>query len=98
MSAMDVTEVAAVVAADDPGLCRWRPSGEFAMVHPSGWSIARYLVYDEWRYLLWEPVDLCRHARGNASHGPFRNVRDAMRLHRQLALPDSRTRDGKDCE
>ncbi|RKE23910.1 hypothetical protein B0G76_8610 [Paraburkholderia sp. BL23I1N1] len=98
MSAMDFTEVTAVAAADDPGLCKWRPSGEFALVHPSGWTIARYSVCDEWRYLLWEPVDLCRHTRGNASHGPFNNVRDAMRLHRQLASPDLNAGDGKDCD
>ena len=85
MSAAQTGEVrdAATEVADDAA-CKWRPSGEFAMVHPSGWSIARYSVYGQWRYLLWEPINRCTAAHANQFHGPFDNVRDAMRLHRDL--------------
>ncbi|MEW6347313.1 MAG: hypothetical protein AB1704_42350 [Pseudomonadota bacterium] len=75
----------ATAPAADEATCKWRPSGEFAMVHPSGWSIARYSVYGDWRYLLWEPIDRCTAASNNAFHGPFENVRGAMRLHRDLS-------------
>ena len=85
MSAAQTGEVRdAATAAADAAVCKWRPAGEFAMVHPSGWSIARYSVYDEWRYRLWEPIDRCTAATDNRFHGPFDNVRDAMRLHRDL--------------
>ncbi|MET3233778.1 UNVERIFIED_ORG: hypothetical protein ABIC54_005993 [Burkholderia sp. 1263] len=70
--------------ANDGGQCKWRASGDFALVHPSGWSIARYSIYGEWRYLLWEPVDRCTATRSNQFQGPFDNVRDAMRLQREL--------------
>jgi len=78
----DVHEAASAIANE--AACKWRPSGEFAMVHPSGWSIARYSVYGQWRYLLWEPINRCTAANANQFHGPFDNVRDAMRLHRDL--------------
>jgi hypothetical protein len=83
---LPIPAIADVAAVDDACQCRWRPSGEFALVHPSGWSIARYCVYDQWRYLLWEPVDRCTGANSNQFHGLFDNVRDAMRLHMRLAL------------
>lgn len=80
-------------ASVDAAGCKWRPSGDYALVHPSGWTIARYSVYGEWRYLLWEPIDRCSSrsaaATGNQSHGPFNDVRDAMRLHRDLGAHQS---------
>lgn len=79
----DIGDFHAPPLADDAD-CKWRPSGDFALVHPSGWSIARYSVYGNWRYLLWEPIHRCTAANGNQSHGPFNDVRDAMRLHRDL--------------
>lgn len=83
----DIGDFHAPPLADDAD-CKWRPSGDFALVHPSGWSIARYSVYGEWRYLLWEPIDRCISrsavANSNPLHGPFNDVRDAMRLHRDL--------------
>ncbi|WP_091809880.1 hypothetical protein [Burkholderia sp. WP9] len=72
-------------AADDASQCRWRPSGAFALIHRSGWPVARYPVDDEWRYLLWEPIDRCAAANGNQFHGPNDHVRDAMHLHRDLS-------------
>lgn len=71
-------------ASVDAAGCKWRPSGDYALVHPSGWTIARYSVYGEWRYLLWEPIDRCTAETTNQSHGPFNDVRDAMRLHRDM--------------
>ena len=79
----DVHEAASAIA-NEPA-CKWRPSGAFAMVHPSGWTIARYSVYDEWCYLLWEPINRCTAAHANQFHGPNDHVRDAMRLHRDLS-------------
>ncbi|WP_421380705.1 hypothetical protein ACOCG7_34370 (plasmid) [Paraburkholderia sp. DD10] len=76
--------IADAAHANADGQCKWRASGDFALVHPSGWTIARYSVHDEWHYLLWEPVDRCTATRSNQFHGPFDNVRDAMRLQREL--------------
>jgi hypothetical protein len=85
MSAAQTGEVRdPATAVADEAACKWRPSSEFAMVHPSGWSIARYSVYDEWRYLLWEPIDRYTTVTNNRFHGPNDHVRDAMRLHREL--------------
>ena len=85
MSAAQTGEVSKpAMAVADEVACKWRSAGEFAMVHPSGWSIARYSVYDEWRYLLWELINRCTAGNANQFHGPFDNVRDAMRLHRDL--------------
>jgi citrate lyase beta subunit len=86
---MSAAVLDAPAVVDDPVSCKWRTDGEFALVHPTGWTIARYTVYDEWRYLLWEPVDRCTGANSTAAHGPFNDVRDAMRLHRQL-VPQKR--------
>ena len=83
---MSTALIDAPAVADDQAACKWRPDGDFALVHPTGWSIARYAVYDEWRYLLWEPVDRCTCANSTPFHGPFTDPREAMRLHRQLAL------------
>ena len=54
---LPVPAIADAADPNDDSQCKWRPSGDFALVHPSGWTIARYSVYDEWRYLLWEPID-----------------------------------------
>lgn len=71
--------------ANDDSPSKWRPSGDFALVHPPGWTIARYSVHDEWHYLLWKPINRCTADNRNQFHGPFGNVRDAMRLHRDLS-------------
>ncbi|MDR6496269.1 hypothetical protein J2797_006196 [Paraburkholderia terricola] len=76
--------IADAAHATDDSQCKWRASGDFALVHPSGWTIARYSVHDQWHYLLWEPIDRCTTTRGNQFYGPFDNVRDAMRLQREL--------------
>jgi hypothetical protein len=86
---LPVSAMAGLAAADDTSQRRWRRSCEFALVDPSGWSMAQYPVYGEWRYLLWEPVDRYTGANSNRFHGPFGNVRDAMRLHRQRASHDT---------
>lgn len=65
----------------------WRPQGDYALVHPTGWTIAKYVVLSRWCYLLWEPVDRCGVTKANALHGPFSDVRDAMKMHRMFALP-----------
>lgn len=85
MSAAQTGEVRdAATAIADEAACKWRSSGEFAMVHPSGWSIARYSVYDQWHHLLWEPINRCTAANANQFHGSNDHVRDAMCLHRDL--------------
>jgi hypothetical protein len=83
----DLPVPATADAADshDDSQCKWRPSGDFALVHPSGWTIARYSVYDEWHYLLWEPINRCTADNSKQFHGPIGNVRHAMRLHRDLS-------------
>lgn len=86
---MNAAVLEAPATVDEPAACKWRPDGAFALVHPTGWSIARYAVYDEWRYLLWEPVDWCTGANSTTFHGPFNDVREAMRLHRRLALHET---------
>jgi len=86
---MNAVDLDIQAAAEDSAACKWRPQGEFALVHPTGWSIARYAVHDEWRYLLWQPVDLCAGANSSMFHGPFTDVREAMRLHRRLALHET---------
>jgi hypothetical protein len=85
MSGAEIGEVSEpAMAIVGEAACKWRPSGEFAMVYPSGWSIARYSVYEQRRYLLWEPINRCPAANANQFHGPNDHVRDAMRLHRDL--------------
>ncbi|WP_233860042.1 hypothetical protein [Paraburkholderia sp. HD33-4] len=76
-------------AVADSDACKRRPDGGLALMNSTGWAIARYAVYVEWRDLLWEPVNLCWSSNGAVFHGPLNDVRDALWLHRRFALHEA---------
>lgn len=53
----------------------WRRDGDHALVHPSGWSIARYRIDGVWTYMLWH---------GDETQGRFPTVDAAKRRHAEL--------------
>jgi hypothetical protein len=55
----------------------WREVNEFAIVHPDGWTIARYTVMGQVTHLLWD-------AAGNA-RGPFNDMELAKAVVRPAA-------------
>ena len=53
----------------------WRPEGQYGLVHPSGWSIGRYIVNGVETYMLWH---------GNETQGRFHTADEAKRKHIDL--------------
>ena len=53
----------------------WRLEGEHALVHPTGWTIARYALKDTWIYILW---------RGDEKQGQFASTQAAKQKHATL--------------
>ncbi len=53
----------------------WRQDGDYALVHPDGWSIARYRIDGVWTYMLWH---------GNETQGRFATADAAKRRHAEL--------------
>lgn len=55
--------VAEAVPSVDAKQGEWRELNEFAIVHPDGWTIARYTVMGNEKHMLWDP--------DGKAHGPF---------------------------
>ncbi|AFT90434.1 hypothetical protein [Paraburkholderia phenoliruptrix] len=53
----------------------WQRDGDHALVHPGGWSIARYRIDDVWTYMLWH---------GNETQGRFATADAAKSRHAEL--------------
>lgn len=53
----------------------WRLEGEHALVHPTGWTIARYALKDTWTYILWH---------GDEKQGQFASTQAAKQKHAEL--------------
>lgn len=84
MSSAVVKESASAVA--DSVVCKWWTDCEITLMHQTGWAISRYAVCEEWCYVPREQVSRCGSPNGPACHGLFDDARDAMQLHRWLAL------------
>jgi hypothetical protein len=63
----------------------WRRDGDHALVHSSGWSIARYRIDGVWTYMLWHGSETqgrfttadaakCRHAELTGATGFWRDA------------------------
>ncbi len=59
----------------------WRAEGKYGFVHPSGWSIGRYIVNCVETYMLWH---------GNETQGRFSTADEAKRKHIDLCALDFR--------
>jgi hypothetical protein len=53
----------------------WRLEGEHALVHPTGWTTARYALKDTWIYFLWH---------GDEKQGQFASTQAAKQKHATL--------------
>jgi hypothetical protein len=53
----------------------WTKQNEYCLSHPSGWTIAKYMVQGNPTYLLWQD---------HALRGKFEAPREAMRMHKKL--------------
>ncbi|ACC76461.1 hypothetical protein VOI32_41025 [Paraburkholderia caribensis] len=53
----------------------WQRDGDHALVHPGGWSIARYRIDGVWTHMLWH---------GNETQGRFATPDAAKSRHAEL--------------
>jgi hypothetical protein len=62
----------------------WRLEGEHALVHSTGWSIARYSISGGRVYILWSPKGTSGGSPGEDKHGPFTSTEAAKCKHAEL--------------
>lgn len=53
----------------------WTKESDYCLSHPSGWTIAKYIMRKAPVYILWQ---------GDTQKGHFYDARDAMRRHTEL--------------
>lgn len=53
----------------------WTKESDYCLSHPTGWTIAKYIMREAVVYILWH---------GDTQRGHFDDARDAMRRHTEL--------------